>query len=91
MSDEIRTGLLQDVRELDPRTLSASADADGNDGSMAPGGKKKHDGDSTDASDADGTDAGDSDATDKGGDSDGSDKTDSDGTDGGDADGTDNA
>ena len=88
MSDEIRTGLLQDVRELDPRTLSASADADGNDGSMAPGGK--NDRDTTDGSDADGTDAGDSDATDKG-DSDGSDATDSDGTDGGDADGTDNA
>lgn len=88
MSEEIRTGLLQDVRELEPLAFSASA-ADGQDGGTMPG-KKDSDADAADKSDADGTDSGDSDATDRG-DSDGTDAGDSDGTDRGDADGTDNA
>lgn len=82
MSEEIRTGLLQDVRDLDNRAMSASA-ADGTDGgAMMP----KKDQDAADKSDADGTDT-DSDARDR--DSDGTDSGDSDGTDSGDADGTD--
>jgi hypothetical protein len=83
MSEEIRTGLLQDVRDLDGRAISASA-ADGTDGGGAMMPKKDHD--AADKSDADGTDT-DSDAKDR--DSDGTDAGDSDGTDAGDADGTD--
>jgi hypothetical protein len=91
MSEEIQSGLLQDVRDLDaPAYNAAAADAtDGTDGQKMPG-KKKGDGDGTDATDGDGTDGtGDNDGTD-GGDSDGTDGGDSDGTDGaGDSDGTD--
>jgi hypothetical protein len=76
MSEEINSGLLQDVRDLDPHALSASP-ADGTDGD------KKADQDNTDS-------GGDTDG-DTGGDNDGTDSGDSDGTDGGDADGTDNA
>lgn len=87
MNEEIKTGLLQDVRDLEPVALSASA-ADGTD----TGDQKKKTGDSdgTDTQDSDGTDSGDADGTDKT-DSDGTDSGDGDGTDAGDADGTDNA
>jgi hypothetical protein len=92
MSEEIRTGLIKDVRDLDPQALAAAA-ADGTDGgAMMP--KKDHD--KSDKSDADGTDT-DSDATDRdsdgtdAGDADGTDSADADGTDSADADGTDNA
>jgi len=86
MSEDINSGLIQDVQDLDPAVLSASA---GDTGST-PGGKPR-DSDGTDGGgDSDGTDGtGDSDGTDKKGDSDGTDGGDSDGTDGGDSDGTD--
>ncbi len=85
MSTEIESGLIQDIRELDAISYSASpADADGSDAT-----KRGGDGDGTDGSDGDGMDGEDSDGTD-GGDSDGTDGEDSDGTDG-DSDGTDNA
>lgn len=86
MSHEIRTGLLHDVRDLDPHAISASA-TDGQDsGAMMP--RKDLDADQTDKSDADGSDN-DSDASDR--DADGSDSGDADGTDKGDADGTDHS
>ena len=44
MNEEIKSGLLQDVRDLDPATLSASA-ADGKDGGQT-GDQKKTGGDS---------------------------------------------
>ena len=76
MSEEIKSPLLQDVRDLEPRSFSAD-----------PG--RKGDTDGTDGGgDTDGTDSGDTDGTD-GGDTDGTDGGDSDGTDGGDSDGTD--
>ena len=84
MSNDIESGLIQDIRELDPKPLSAMP-GDGQD----TGGQRKGDTDSTDA-DTDGTDSGDTDGTD-GADTDGTDGGDSDGTDAGDADGTDNA
>lgn len=79
MSDEIRSGLLEDVKDLEPRSM----------GGVSGGGStpKMTDTDRTDA-DQDGTDAGDSDGTDAG-DADGTDAMDADGTDAGDADGTD--
>jgi hypothetical protein len=82
MNEEINSGLLQDVRDLDPRPLSASA-TDGTDADQKVD-RDRTDGDSDSgkAGDTDGTDAGDTDGTDSG---------DSDGTDSGDADGTDNA
>jgi len=73
MSEEINSGLLQDVRDLEPRSYSAA-------------GPDKKDG--TDKADTDSTDGGDSDGTDKA-DTDGTDGGDTDGTDGGDSDGTD--
>jgi hypothetical protein len=76
MNEEINSGLLQDVRDLDPNALHANP-ADGTDGD------KKADHDRTDS-------GGDTDG-DTGGDTDGTDSGDSDGTDSGDADGTDNA
>lgn len=77
MSNDIESGLIQDIRDLDANPLSALP-GDGTDA----GDQRKGDTDGTDA-DTDGTDSGDSDGTDGGGDSDG--------TDAGDADGTDNA
>lgn len=86
MNEEINSGLIQDVRDLEPRMATAGADSDGTD-SAAPG-QKRGDTDATDA-DADGTDGADTDGTDNG-DSDGTDNGDSDGTDTkADADGTD--
>lgn len=75
MNEEIESGLIQDVRDLEPAALNASP-ADGKD-SADP----KRDSDGTDAQDNDGTDSGDADGTDS---------ADADGTDG-DGDGTDNA
>jgi hypothetical protein len=88
MNEEINSGLLQDVRDLEP-ALSASA-ADGTDGGTDGSPMKKGDTDGTDAEDQDGTDATDADGTDDT-DTDGTDDTDSDGTDDTDTDGTDNA
>jgi hypothetical protein len=68
MNDEIKSRLLQDVRDLEPRSFSAGPDG------------KKTDTDGTDGGDTDGTDGGDTDGTD-GGDTDGTDGGDSDGTD----------
>jgi hypothetical protein len=81
MNEEIESGLLQDVRELDAAAISVVADKDGTDGTV-PDQKKKGDSDGTDGTDGDGVDTGDSDGTDSG---------DADGTDGKDSDGTDNA
>lgn len=76
MSNDIESGLIQDVRDLDPKPLSASAgDATDTTDQKTPG-----DSDNTDTGDSDGTDNGDSDGTDSG-DSNGTDKSDSDGTD----------
>lgn len=75
MNEEMESGLIQDVRDLDPAALHAQqrpGDSDGTD---------TQDNDGTDSGDADGTDAQDGDGTDSG---------DADGTDG-DGDGTDNA
>ena len=72
MSEEIESGLIQDVRDLDPVALNASP-ADGTDGSDQ---KRSGDSDGTDAQDSDGTDSGDADGTDSGdadGDGDGTD------------------
>ena len=77
MNEEIESGLIQDVRDLEPVALNASP-ADGTD---AADQKRSGDSDGTDAKDSDGTDSGDADGTDSG---------DADGTDG-DGDGTDNA
>jgi len=78
MNEEMQSGLIQDVRELDAVVMYASP-TDGTDGDQ----KRTGDSDGTDAQDNDGTDAGDADGTDN---------TDTDGTDGdGDSDGTDNA
>ena len=76
MNEEIESGLIQDVRDLEPVALNASA-ADGTDASD----QKKHDSDGTDTTDNDGTDSGDADGTDS---------SDADGNDG-DGDKTDNA
>jgi hypothetical protein len=73
MSEEIHSGLLQDVRDLEPPTWKVAG----------PDHKDKVDG-----GDTDGTDGGDTDGTD-GGDTDGTYGCDTDGTDGGDTDGTD--
>ena len=73
MSEEIDSRLIQEVRDLEPRSYSA-AGPDHKDG--------------TDGADTDGADGGDTDGTD-GGDTDGTDGGDTDGTDGGDSDGTD--
>ncbi|HEY0371486.1 MAG TPA: hypothetical protein VGD79_05770 [Thermoanaerobaculia bacterium] len=80
MNEEIESGLIEDVRELDAAAIHA-ADP------QRTGG----DSDGTDTQDNDGTDSGDADGTD--GDGDGTDAGDADGTDGGggDGDGTDNA
>lgn len=86
MSDAIRSGLLHDVKDLEPRVLASAADTTDS-GGASPDQRRGGDSDASDA-DADGSDASDTDATD--GDSDGSDAADADGTDG-DADGTDNA
>ena len=77
MNEEIESGLIQDVRDLEPAALNASP-ADGKDGADQ---KRGGDSDGTDAQDNDGTDSGDADGTDS---------ADADGTDG-DGDGTDNA
>jgi hypothetical protein len=83
MSEDINSGLIQDVRDLDSHAMHASP-ADGTDGD------RKADSDGTDrGGDTDGDTGADNDGTDSG-DSDGTD-SDSDGTDSGDADGTDNA
>jgi hypothetical protein len=82
MSENINSGLIQDVRDLDIHKMSASA-ADGTDADT------KVDRDRTDG-DTDGDKAGDTDGSDAA-DTDGTDGGDSDGTDAGDADGTDNA
>jgi hypothetical protein len=84
MSNDIESGLIQDIRNLEPNQLSSMGD-----GSDTGDQKKKGDTDGTDA-DTDGTDSGDTDGTDAG-DTDGTDGGDADGTDGGDSDGTDNA
>jgi hypothetical protein len=76
MNEEMESGLIQDVRELDPVALNASA-GDGTDAAD----QKRGDSDGTDTQDNDGTDSGDADGTDSG---------DADGTDG-DGDATDNA
>jgi len=58
MSEEIKSGLIQDVRDLEPEPLNAQkrGDSDGTDA----------DSDGTDSGDADGTDSGDADGTDGG-------------------------
>jgi hypothetical protein len=57
MNDEIESGLIQDVRDLEPEPLHAQkSDSDGTDA----------DNDGTDSGDADGTDSGDADGTDSG-------------------------
>jgi hypothetical protein len=84
MNEENNSGLLQDVRDLEPAVLAMAADGTdgGSAGSMSvPDHKRGGDSDGTDTQDSDGTDAGDSDGTDAGGDSDGTDAGDSDGTD----------
>lgn len=87
MNEETQTGLIQDVRDLEPTALHASP-ADGTD---AANQKRTGDSDGTDAEDDDGTDSGDADGTDsEEGDGDGTDTSDADGTDG-DGDGSDNA
>lgn len=71
MSEEINSGLLEDVRDLDPHVLQASP-ADGTDGDRKAD-SDRTDGDSDgDSADSDGTDSGDSDGTDSG-DADGTD------------------
>ncbi|HEX6094721.1 MAG TPA: hypothetical protein VF432_00250 [Thermoanaerobaculia bacterium] len=85
MNEEIQSGLIQDVSDLEPSALHASP-ADGTD---ATNQKRGGDSDGTDAQDDDGTDSGDADGTDNG-DGDGTDNGDADGTDG-DGDRTDNA
>jgi hypothetical protein len=88
MNEEVESGLLQDVKELD--AVAYATAADGTDGARTvPDQKKKGDSDGTDGTDGDGTDGQDTDGTD--GDTDGTDSGDADGTDGGDSDGTDNA
>lgn len=77
MNEEIESGLIQDVRDLEPVALNASY----TDGKDAADQKRGGDSDGTDAQDNDGTDSGDADGTDS---------ADADGTDG-DGDGTDNA
>lgn len=88
MSDQIRSGLLKDVKELDPTMVMTAGDVKDS-GGMSPDQKPGADRDSADQ-DADGSDSGDTDASDKA-DTDGSDSSDADGSDGSDADGTDNA
>lgn len=77
MNEEIESGLIQDVRDLEPVALNASP-GDARDSADQ---KRGGDSDGTDAQDNDGTDSGDADGTDS---------ADADGTDG-DGDGTDNA
>ena len=60
MNEEIKSGLIQDVRDLDPVALNASP-ADGTD---AADQKSGGDSDGTDTKDNDGTDSGDADGTD---------------------------
>ena len=60
MNEEIESGLIQDVRDLEPVALQA-APGDGKDPS-----DQKGDSDGTDAEDSDGTDSGDADGTDDG-------------------------
>ncbi|MGZ5440386.1 MAG: hypothetical protein ACXW5U_03595 [Thermoanaerobaculia bacterium] len=76
MNEEIKSGLVEDIRELDPVALAATP----GDGTDTKDQKRGGDSDGTDAQDNDGTDAGDADGTDNG-DADGTDKTDGDGTD----------
>ncbi|HYH05776.1 MAG TPA: hypothetical protein VEK11_01840 [Thermoanaerobaculia bacterium] len=71
MSNDIDSNLIQDIRELDPRSLSAMA-GDNTDASD----QRKGDTDGTDNSDSDGTDGDEPE-----GDTDGTDAGDSDGTD----------
>lgn len=66
MNEEMESGLIQDVRDLDPVAIHAQ--------------QRTGDSDGTDAQDNDGTDSGDADGTD--GDGDGTDSGDADGTDG---------
>lgn len=87
MNEETRSGLFEDVSDLDAAALSASAAAGGT-SPMKMTDRTDADQDSTDAGDADGTDAGDADGTDAG-DTDGTDAGDADGTDASDADGSD--
>lgn len=84
MSEEVRSGLIQEVSDLDSPLLAMSGDL--KDSGTSHSDQKKGDSDSSDH-DADGSDS-DSDGSDS--DSDGSD-SDSDGSDSADADGTDNA
>ena len=90
MSDEIRSGLLDDVQDLDPRSMAGS----GVGGGSTPGTRTDTDQDASDTADADGTDGADADGSDAS-DADGSDSdsdasdSDSDGSDASDADGTD--
>jgi hypothetical protein len=83
MNEEIQSGLIQDVRDLEPTPLHASP-ADGTD---AANEKRPGDSDGTDAEDDDGTDSGDADGTDS---EEGDGSGDADGTDEA-GDGTDNA
>jgi hypothetical protein len=87
MSDEIRSGLLHEVKDLEPRVLGATGDA--KDAGSPEADRTKGDTDGTDGADADGTDGGDTDASDSA-DADGTDSADADATDG-DSDGTDKA
>lgn len=66
MNEEIESGLIQDVRDLDAAAIHAQ--------------QRTGDSDGTDTQDNDGTDSGDADGTD--GDGDGTDAGDADGTDG---------
>ena len=77
MNEEMESGLIQDVRDLDPLALNATP----GDGTDTADQKRGGDSDGTDTQDNDGTDSGDADGTDSG---------DADGTDG-DGDATDNA
>lgn len=79
MNEEIKSGLLQDVRDLEPGALAAAAADQRDSGSAVPDQKRGGDSDGTDTKDSDGTDSGDADGTDKG-DADGTD-ADTDGTD----------
>ena len=83
MNEEIESGLIQDVRDLEPVALNAAAtdQRDGGKDTVPPEHIRGGDSDGTDTKDNDGTDSGDADGTDSG---------DADGTDG-DGDKTDNA
>lgn len=81
MIDEIRSGLLEEVKDVNPRSMTGSGDVKDS-GASSPDQKRGEDADGTDGgADSDGSDASDSD---------GSDASDADGTDSADADGSDN-